>query len=284
MNENLPENIEWNSHHENILVDWADKALVYKWLHSKSEKKYSWLTKLFTIPVIIMSTLTGTANFAIDRIPEEWRNWYQIAVGSTNIFAGIITTISQFLKINELSEAHRVACISWDKYYRNIRVELIKSPSERTDVGYVIKSSKDEFDRLMESSPSIDDSIVKLFYKTCSGGKIRKDILTDKQEKFTKLTKPEICDVLTSTRDIVYKPSEDDIEQNEANKLIKIIKQKQDLFEKQCEIDTFVTDFTNQYSRRPTVEEIYDNLSDDIDNNIINKYINSAKWLNRDKK
>mgnify|MGYP001441795576 CR=1 FL=1 len=44
-----------------------------------------------------MSTLTGTANFAQERVPEKYVPYYTIAVGTTNIIAGIITTIQQFL-------------------------------------------------------------------------------------------------------------------------------------------------------------------------------------------
>ena len=50
-----------------------------------------------------MSTLTGTANFALERIPEEYQDTCSIAIGSVNILAGIITTVAQFLKLNELS-------------------------------------------------------------------------------------------------------------------------------------------------------------------------------------
>ena len=56
----------WEPHHDSIFVDWADKAACYKWLHDKSYLKYSSKRNMFTIPVIIMSTLTGTANFALD--------------------------------------------------------------------------------------------------------------------------------------------------------------------------------------------------------------------------
>ena len=45
-----------------------------------------------------MSTLTGTANFAQDRVPEDYRGYYSMGVGFINILAGIITTIQQFLK------------------------------------------------------------------------------------------------------------------------------------------------------------------------------------------
>jgi hypothetical protein len=29
-------NIEWTTEHEQILVEWADKAMCYRWLHSRS--------------------------------------------------------------------------------------------------------------------------------------------------------------------------------------------------------------------------------------------------------
>ena len=59
--------ITWEPHHDSIFVDWADNASCYKWLHDKSYLKYSSRRNMFTIPVIIMSTLTGTANFALER-------------------------------------------------------------------------------------------------------------------------------------------------------------------------------------------------------------------------
>ena len=55
-------NIEWKEEHETILIDWADKAMCYRWLHSKANTMYSVRNAWFTIPVIIISTVTGTAN------------------------------------------------------------------------------------------------------------------------------------------------------------------------------------------------------------------------------
>ena len=52
---------------------------------------------------------------------------------------GILTTIQQYLKISELNEAHRVAGISWDKFARNIRIELAKKLDERIDAGHMLK-------------------------------------------------------------------------------------------------------------------------------------------------
>ena len=50
---------EWKGEHETILVEWADKAMCYRWLHGKSHQVYSNTNAWYTIPVIIMSTLTA---------------------------------------------------------------------------------------------------------------------------------------------------------------------------------------------------------------------------------
>ena len=134
--------VDWTKEHETILIEWADKAKCFRWLHSKEHQTYAKMLMWFTIPVIIMSTTTGTANFAQDRVPIEYRSYVTMCIGAVNIFAGILTTIQQFLKVSELNEAHRVASISWDKFYRNIRVELAKTPLERTPVIHLLKSSK----------------------------------------------------------------------------------------------------------------------------------------------
>ena len=270
------ENIEWKEYHENILVDWADKALCYRWLHSKSSSKYIKLRNFYTIPVIILSTLTGTANFALERVPPIYQGYCQIAIGSLNILAGIITTVSQFLKINELSEAHRVAGISWDKFYRNIRVELVKCPEDRINVSYLIKSCKDEYDRLMETSPNIDPNIITQFNNTF---KIKSKIDDNKRKEALKsLNKPEILDSLESTKNIVYK-----IDKKSNNDLMNIIKSKKNQLEKEDMVENFIETFEKEFTRKPSIVEIYDNLDNKISQQVISKYLNSSKWLNRNK-
>ena len=146
----LPE-INWTIEHEDILIEWADKAMCFRWLHSRAHALYSKLNYNYTIPVIVISTLTGTANFAQDRVPVAYQGYFVMIVGGFNILAGIITTIQQFLKITQLNEAHRVSGIAWDKFYRNIKIELTRHPDERLNVNQLLKMCKEEFDRLMET-------------------------------------------------------------------------------------------------------------------------------------
>ena len=273
-------NAEWNEQHEKILVEWADKAICYRWLHSKSRIKYNNRNTWFTIPVIIMSTLTGTANFAIDRIPIEYKGWYTVGVGSVNILAGILTTIQQFLKISELNEAHRISSISWDKFYRNIKLELAKSREERMPAFQMLKMSKEEFDRLMETSPPISESIIKRFNDTFSGGKKIGSDLNEKQKAFKSLYKPEICDTLETTANFVYKESDNDIEKNKTKSMVDILKQNTEYRRKSTQVSVFIDNFNNEYSREPSIDEIHDNLKNNVPSNIIENVINNRYNIN----
>lgn len=269
---------EWSSQHEDILVEWADKAICYRWLHSASHNSYASKTRWFTIPVIIMSTLTGAAAFAQERVPTEYVPYYTIAAGSVNILAGIITTIQQFLKINELNEAHRVSSISWDKFYRNIKLELGKSKAERTHAYQVLKVCKEEFDRLMETSPSINPKTIKKFYDTFSGGPIKEGKpLNEKQKNFNELFKPEICDVLHSTRDAVYKETKEDAAKNKAKKLVNFVKENSEFRRKSVTVNKFIDDFSIEFKREPTHEEIFDNLEDRVSDDVISTIISTNK-------
>ena len=257
--------VEWTPEHETILVDWADKALCYRWLHSKSHNNYNRLNIWFTIPVIIMSTLTGTANFAQNRIPVDYVGIFTAIVGTINLLAGILTTIQQFLKISELNESHRVSSIAWGKFSRNIKLELAKSPQERTPVMQMLKHAKEEYDRLTETSPNISEKIIKLFMNTFSGGNIKLNEhgepidLTPKQLAFAGLNKPEICDSLETTFKSVYKPRLDNLSntQDLAN-ITRILTEKK----KRKQIEDVINKFEMDKLREPTTEEIINNLDD----------------------
>ena len=201
---------EWTSYHEEILIDWADKAKCYHWLHNKSQKKYKILNNWFTIPVIILSTATGTANFAQYRVTDpEVKSYAPLVLGCVNIVTGIVTTIQQFLKINELNESHKISALGWDKLYRNIKIELSKHPDERENVRLVTKAFKDELNRLLEMSPTIEDSIIKKFHvtftneyeTTCFCFKTKSSITQEERDSFKKMKKPDICGSLQTTAD-----------------------------------------------------------------------------------
>lgn len=196
--------VKWSVENEKILVEWCDVAVCYKWMHTKAHQKYSRSQAWYTIPAIVLSTISGTASFAQGNIPATYQPYAPLVIGTVNIFIGILTTIQQYLKISELNEGHRIAGISWDKFSRNIRIELAKDPNERMKAEPFLKMSRQEFDRLMETSPSIPPDIIKTFMTTFG----MKDFKTGfditkysklRLEKFESLIKPDVCDLLISS-------------------------------------------------------------------------------------
>lgn len=192
--ETFTKTVEWSVENELILVEWCDIAQCYKWLNTRSHRSVSILHALFTIPTIILSTITGTASFAQSSLPDNYRVYAPMIIGTVNIMVGVLNTIQQYLKISELKESHRISAIAWDKYSRNIRIELSKAPNERMDAAHFLKLSRQEYDRLMESSPSIPLSITNEFTKTFSGKPG-----TEKHAAFEAIKKPDICDSLVSS-------------------------------------------------------------------------------------
>ena len=166
---------KWTSSQEELLAEWSEKATCFRWLHSRSEKAYRRRNYSFTIPVIIFSTLTGTANFAMDSfIPEEYKQIAMASVGGVNIFAGILSTLQNFLRYAELMESHRLCEVQWSKFGRNIAVELALDPKRRKPADDFLKVCRAEYDRLIEQSPPIDDPIINNFKKTFKNINIRK--------------------------------------------------------------------------------------------------------------
>jgi hypothetical protein len=253
-------NLEWSNHYEEIFIDWCDKAMCYRYLHSNCNRYYNYLQNLFTIPVIFISTITGVANFAQDRIPVEYQVIFTMGVGSFNILAGFITTVSQFLKISEMNEGHRVSCISWGKFCRNIKVELAKHPKEREPLNNYLKTTKEQYDLLLETSPIIRYKEIVKFNKTF---------------KSTDFFKPEICDSLVSVKNTVFKSEIP--EPNELDTVIHNIANTKNNTIKDLKIEEFVTSFTKQNSRGPTIEEIYENLEDNVNKAHIDKFMQKIK-------
>jgi hypothetical protein len=190
-NQNI-KNVEWSYDNEELLAEWCDIAQCYKWLYGRTYTHYARLHAWYTIPSIVFSTISGTASFAQTSLPSNIQLYAPMVIGTINIIIGILATVQQYLKISELKESHRIATVAWDKFSRNISIELAKAPDERISAGEFLKSNRQEFDRLMENNQIIPIHIIKKFNRIFKG---RTD---EEKHKFGMITKPDICDTITS--------------------------------------------------------------------------------------
>lgn len=162
--EKKPQLKKWHTQHEKILKSWGETSSCYRYLHFKSYLKYKTLNMRFSMPIIVISTITGTANFAQETFPEAWAEYVPLGIGGLNLFAAIFATVAQFLKISELMEAHRVASISYGKLARDIKLELSLPILDRHHSGDdFIGRCSTEYDRLIEQSPPPPGDIIQKF-------------------------------------------------------------------------------------------------------------------------
>mgnify|MGYP003122242508 FL=1 len=187
---------KWSDEIEELLKEWSEVGLCYTWLHSYSERKYKKKYHNMSIPIIVLSTLTGTANFAMDSfVPNGSKQFASAVVGGFNIFAGILGTLMSFLKYAEIYENHRISCVSWSKFARSIQIELALKDSKRKNCRDFLKVSRAEYDRLLESSPNIDRDIIGIFNKKFNS-------------KYPNVNRPLVCNGLKEV--IIYKSDDEE--------------------------------------------------------------------------
>jgi len=208
----------WMKEQERLMAEWSDIASCYRWLHDKSEKIFHKKTLWINLPVIILSTLGGTANFGIQSLfenNETAKKYASFGIGGISLLAGLLTTIGNYLRYAQLEESHRVSSITWGKFQRLIAVELALNPNDRMDALDFLKLCRTELDRLIEQSPPIPPEPIKVFEK--SFGSIRD------------LKKPDICGALEHTN--VFSSSETRLKQMAVEAALMLKRRKQTLNE-----------------------------------------------------
>jgi hypothetical protein len=161
-----PTDHTWHDQQAKLLKNWAEVASSYRWMHYQAYMTYKRKNLHFMIPLIIMSTVTGTANFAQNTFPEFIRPNVPQIIGAINLISAIMTTIYQFLKISEFMESHRISAVNYGKLARSITVELNLPVKDRETGGAeCVKTVRTEIDRLIEQSPTIPKHVL-VYYES----------------------------------------------------------------------------------------------------------------------
>jgi len=156
----------WTPEIEHLIADWSDRAQCYRWMHDRTSRDYSRYNQYMMIPVIILSTLTGTANFGLDSIFQgntSNKTYASLGIGGVSIITGIISTLANFLRYGQGSEAHFVSALMWGKFSRLISIELALHPEDRMEAFAFLKMFRIELDRLVEQAPVISESVIMQF-------------------------------------------------------------------------------------------------------------------------
>ena len=166
------ENQRWHESNELFLSNLGDEAQLQAICHMYSHEEFSVRSRKFQLPIIILSVISGSGNFVSNSF-EEYQQLIILGIGVLSIFTSIISSIAQYLKLAEKSESHRIAYVSWEKFYNSVRFQLSRRRVDREEISNYMKNTTSEFQRLQEISPILPEHIV---CKAINRGKTKKKI------------------------------------------------------------------------------------------------------------
>ena len=153
---------EWNDQLERILAAEAERCLCYSVLHRLCEQRYSSLNNYIALPCIVLSTLAGTCSVGSSSLfgngPAA-----SVAIGGVSILVGILNTLGSYFSWARRSEGHKSSSVQYGKLHRFLMIELSLPRPQRMTAGDLLKTMRDQIDRLYETSPAVPPIVVKAF-------------------------------------------------------------------------------------------------------------------------
>jgi len=154
--------IEWSSQLEDIIAQEGEKCRGLSWLHTRGESLTSKYNTWVQVPVIILSTLAGTASVGSQSL-FGGSSVSSTAIGLVSIGVGILNTLGSFFAFAKRSEAHRIAHLNYSKLSTRISIELSLPRDERMDAQPFLINIRETMERLAETTPMCPQSILDDF-------------------------------------------------------------------------------------------------------------------------
>jgi hypothetical protein len=159
------ESSTWTTGQEELLKAISERSNCMRWLHTQSQNYFESVNFYLTIPNVIISTLNGGFTMSLTALfpdPNSQKAATTV-IGLISILTAVFITLNQYIKSQQMMEAHRTSGISQAKLYRMITNELAVRRDQRSNAIEFLKLVKIEQDRLENTSPSIRPHIIEKF-------------------------------------------------------------------------------------------------------------------------
>ena len=155
--------IEWSSQLEDIIGKEGERCAGLAWLHTKAEIETSTYNTYVQVPVIVLSTLAGTASVGSSTLFGGNTTGTGIGIGLVSIGVGILNTLGGFFAFAKRSESHRIAHLNYSKLASKIAIELSLPRRERMKAEILLTYLRETMERLAETTPNCPLNIIKQF-------------------------------------------------------------------------------------------------------------------------
>ena len=155
--------LTWSDQLEILIAQEGEKARGLAWLHQQAETKATQKNNWIQSPVIVLSTLAGTASVGSSSLFSGSENISSIVIGLVSISVGILNTLAGYFSFSRKAEGHHIAYISYSKLFTRINVELNLPRHERQEPQEILKGLRTEMERLAEIVPTPPPDIIREF-------------------------------------------------------------------------------------------------------------------------
>ena len=141
---------DWTASEEYLIQSWIDQASSLNWLHEKTAASYKKYDTVITLPIMIITASTGSANVGMAFYSQS--NWISnLITGIFGVGSAVLSAIAHYYKFGELAETHRQTANSWNKMRANMLVQLAIPYEDRAECKTFMDSIKEEMDRLAKA-------------------------------------------------------------------------------------------------------------------------------------
>lgn len=156
--------INWSDQLEDLIAQEGEKCRGLAWIHQKAEQDASRKNTFIQIPVIVFSTLAGTASVGSSSLfVGSTSDYSNILIGFVSIAVGVLNTVGNYFAYARKSEAHRIAHLHYSKMFSWVSIELALPRTERMSPESMLKQLREAMDRLAETTPSVPPEILSRF-------------------------------------------------------------------------------------------------------------------------
>ena len=155
-----------NDEIEKYLINLSDKANCYYHLYIIDYNYDRKITTYTIIPLIIISTFTGTATIFQPYVNPDNETIYLIIIGCCNIIAGLLTLLKEYFRILNMEQNRSYVALPFQQLSREIKLHLSLPENDREENtrDFSKKCSK-QFDRMLETFPSVSKYAIEKFKK-----------------------------------------------------------------------------------------------------------------------
>jgi hypothetical protein len=153
---------------------------------------------IFTIPGIIISTVTGLLSF--DKDFNSSQNG-PVITGSLNILTAILGTIYKVLKYGDYEGQFKFLCGEHLKLYEEIQATLLKSPLDRDNAHEFMRKIESRRIQLLDDAPVISKETMKGFKKKYKNS-VRMPLLLNKINAIKIFGRDQVDSIISETSSV----------------------------------------------------------------------------------